>query len=574
VGSVAQLKEEAIALEGEMDLHRPWIDKVFLKCKCGGRMARTPEVIDCWFDTGGMPYAQYHWPFENRELFESQFPADFICEAVDQTRGWFYSLVAISTFMSHQPSFKNVMVSELILDEEGQKMSKSRGNVVDPDKVLDDVGADPLRWYLYASSPIWLPTRFSMDGVVEVARKMLGTLRNVHSFFTLYANIDGFDPRIHTVPPAERPVMDRWLLSRLNSLIQYVDAEMAQYEVTRAARALQDFVIDELSNWYVRRSRRRYWRHEMNQDKAAAYATLYEALETASRLLAPFLPFVTEDIYRHLVVPVRKDAPESIHLCDYPRSDPALVDGDLEASMDAVLRCVTLVRAARNRSKIKVKQPLPAVRIKLGAKVDEGLLGSLLNHLKEEVNVKEVHVEKDLSAYVTFDVLPRLDVLGPRLGAKLKALKDALKGLDPACISRLEAGQSICVKAGAEEIELGPADLLVRRNERAGYLFESDGTNSIALEITLTPELVAEGHARELVSRIQNLRKQSGFDVTDKIGLYISGGDLTARAFALFGEHIKSETLAAAIESNLPAGCSPFEFALGGETVKVVLEKR
>ena len=574
VGSVAELEEGAIALEGETDLHRPWIDKVFLKCECGGRMVRTPEVIDCWFDTGGMPYAQYHWPFENCDLFESQFPADFICEAVDQTRGWFYSLVAISTFMSHKPSFKNVMVSELILDEQGQKMSKSRGNVVDPFKVLDEVGADPLRWYLYASSPIWLPTRFSMDGVVEVARKMLGTLRNVHSFFTLYANIDGFDPRVHRVQPSERPVMDRWLLSRLNSLIQYVDNEMDQYEVTRAARALQDFVIDELSNWYVRRSRRRYWRHEMNQDKAAAYATLYEALETTSRLLAPFLPFVTEDMYRHLVTGVAQDAPESVHLCDYPRSDPALVDRDLEASMEAVLRCVTLVRAARNRSKIKVKQPLPAVHVRLGTKVDDGLLASLLHHLKEEVNVKEVLVEKDLSAYVTFDVLPRLDLLGPRLGAKLNAVKQALKGLDAASVATLEAGQPIRVKAGGEEIELGPADLIVKRNEREGYLFESDGANSIALETALTPELLAEGHARELVSRIQNLRKQAGFDVTDKIALYISGGDLTARTFALFGEHIKSETLAVEIESNLPAGCSPFEFVLGGEKVKVMLEKR
>ena len=329
-------------------------------------MRRTPEVIDCWFDTGCMPYAQYHWPFENKEIFESQFPAEFICEAVDQTRGWFYSLVAISTFMSHRPSFKNVLVTELLLDEKGQKMSKSRGNIVAPHDIANSVGADPLRWYLYTTSPVWLPTRFSTEGVTEVARKMLGTLRNVHSFFTLYANIDGFDPRIHRMPVERRPVMDRWIISRLNTVIGYADSELAIYEVTRAARALQDFVIEDLSNWYVRRSRRRYWRHEMNDDKTSAYATLYEVLVALSRALAPFMPFVAEEIYRHLVPPVDEAAPESVHLCDYPESDRSLVDGDLEAAMDAVVKCVSLVRAARNRAKIKVKQPLPTARIKPG----------------------------------------------------------------------------------------------------------------------------------------------------------------------------------------------------------------
>jgi isoleucyl-tRNA synthetase len=573
VGGVAELKAKAIDFSGEVDLHRPWIDKVVLRCECGGKMTRTPEVIDCWFDTGGMPYAQYHYPFENKDLFESQFPADFICEAVDQTRGWFYSLLAISTFMSHQPSFRNVMVSELVLDETGQKMSKSRGRVVVPREVIAATGADPLRWYLYTTSPIWIPTRFSMDGVVEVARKMLGTLRNVHSFFTLYANIDCFDPRIHKIAIPKRPVMDRWLISRLNTVVRYVDAELAQYEVTRAARALQDFVVDDLSNWYVRRSRRRYWRHEMNDDKAAAYATLYETLVATSKLLAPFMPFVADEIYRHLVVPVEKGAPASIHLCDYPVSDAAHIDTDLEAAMGVVVRCVTLVRAARNRAKIKVKQPLPAARLKLGTKVDKHLLSSLLHHLKEEVNVKDVILEADLSAYVTYDVLPRFDLLGPKLGEKVKALKGALKEIDLASIARLESGLTITVKIDGQETELEPGEVTVRRTEREGHLFESDGSNAIVLDVKITPELLAEGHAREIVSRIQNLRKQSGFDVTDKIRIYVAGGELALRAFDLYGEHIKSETLAVAIESKLPSGEEPFEFAVGDESLKVVLKK-
>jgi isoleucyl-tRNA synthetase len=574
VGSVAELRERALELEGEVDLHRPWIDGVVLRCDCGGEARRTPEVIDCWFDTGGMPYAQYHWPFENRETFESQFPADFICEAVDQTRGWFYSLVAISTFMSHRPSFKNVLVTELLLDAEGQKMSKSRGNVVVPREITDSVGADPLRWYLYTTSPVWLPTRFSADGVVEVARKMLGTLRNVHSFFTLYATIDGFDPRRHRVELAKRPVMDRWIISRLNSLVQYVDAELDRYEVTRAARAIQDFVVDDLSNWYVRRSRRRYWRHEMGEDKMAAYATLYEALVTTAKLAAPFLPFVTEEIYKHLVAPLDESAPESVHLTDYPKSDPAAIDSDLEASMEAVVRCVTLVRAARNRAKIKVKQPLARARIKLAAKLDSDLLASLLGHLKEEVNVKEVAVEKDLSRYVTYEVLPRFDILGPRLGDKIKALKQALKGLEQAAIARLEAGLGIKLGLEGEEIELEAADLLVRRSERKGHLYETDGANSIVLDSVVTPELLVEGHAREVVSRIQNLRKQSGFDVTDTIAIHVAGGGVAQEVFKTYDQHIRSETLTVAIDFVLPAGAEPFEFELGGDKVKIVLEKR
>jgi isoleucyl-tRNA synthetase len=574
IGGLADLRARAVELRGEADLHRPWIDNVVLECSCGGKMRRTPEVIDCWFDTGCMPYAQYHWPFENKDLFESQFPAEFICEAVDQTRGWFYSLVAISTFMSHQPSFKNVLVTELLLDEKGQKMSKSRGNIVAPHDIANSVGADPLRWYLYTTSPVWLPTRFSTEGVTEVARKMLGTLRNVHSFFTLYANIDGFDPRVHRMPVGRRPVMDRWIISRLNTVVGYVDSELAIYEVTRAARALQDFVIEDLSNWYVRRSRRRYWRHEMNDDKTSAYATLYEVLVTVSKVVAPFMPFVAEEIYRHLVLPVDKDAPESVHLCDYPESDRSLVDADLEAAMEAVVKCVCLVRAARSRAKIKVKQPLPAARIKLASKIEGGLLASLLGHLKEEVNVKEVAVEADLSQYVTYDVLPRFDVLGPKLGEKVKVLKGALGRLELAAIARLEGGLPVAVDVAGEEIEIGAADVVVRRTEREGHLFESDGATAVVLDSKVTPELLAEGHARELVSRIQNLRKQSGFDVTDKIAIYIKGGELTAKAFAIFGEHIRSETLAVSVASRLPAGAAPQEFSLDGENVSVVLERQ
>ncbi|MFH1314440.1 MAG: isoleucine--tRNA ligase [Candidatus Eisenbacteria bacterium] len=574
VGSVEDLKARALELKGEMDLHRPWIDNVHLKCEaCGGRMVRTPEVIDCWFDAGAMPYAQYHYPFDEEGLFDGQFPADFISEAVDQTRGWFYSLLAISTFMSHEPCFKNVLVAGHVLDENGQKMSKSKGNVVDTQSVVDRTGADPLRWYLVASSPVWLPTRFNVDHVVEVARKLLGTLRNVHSFFTLYANIDCFDPRKHTVAIEKRSLMDRWLVSRLNSLIAYVDEELSGYEITRAARAIQDFVIDDLSNWYVRRSRRRYWRHEMNDDKASAYATLYEVLECLSRLVAPYLPFVADEIYRHLVLPVDDNAPRSVHLCDYPVSDPGLVDKDLEAAMDAVMRCVTLVRAARNRARIKVKQPLAGVRLKFRERVEGELLSALLQHLKEEVNVKEVSIDHDISDFVSYEVLPRFDVLGPRLGDKVKAVKDELASIDMASIAKIESGGTITVPVGGNDIELGPDDLTVRKSEKDGYLFESDGANSIVLDAGITPELLAEGCAREIVSGVQNLRKKSGFDVTDNVKIFISGGDLTARAIELYGEHIKSETLAVTIVSSLPDGKEPAELSVGEEKVAVVLEK-
>jgi isoleucyl-tRNA synthetase len=574
IGSIAELRERARAIEGEVDLHKPWIDGIEIECgECGGVMKRTPEVIDCWFDTGGMPYAQYHWPFENRELFETQFPAEFICEGIDQTRGWFYSLVAISTFMSHQPSFKNVMVCELVVDESGQKMSKSRGNVVDSWALMAKTGADPLRWYLYAASPIGVPKRFSEDQVVEVARKLLGTLRNVHSFFTLYANIDCFDPREHGIAVGKRTVMDRWLISRMNSLIATVDRELEEYETTRAARAIQYFVVEELSNWYVRRSRRRYWRKDMDDDKRAAYATLYEVLVSLSKLVAPFMPFVSDEMYRHLVLPVDKGAPESVHLALYPESDAALVDEDLEKAMDAMVKCVSLVRAARNRTRIKVKQPLSEVKLSLGDKVDEGLFGSLIDHLKEEVNIKQVVLEDGLSEYVTYEVLPRFDLLGPRLGDRVKALAAALKSLDAAEIAKLEKGGGITVELGGEEIELQAGEVNVRKTEREGVAFETDGLNSIVLDLTITPELLAEGYAREIVSKIQNLRKQSGFDVTDKIRIYISGGEHTANALGLYADHIKSETLAESLEREIPAGAEPLKVRIGEEAASVVLEK-
>jgi isoleucyl-tRNA synthetase len=574
VGSIQELRSLALVMEGEIDLHRPWLDGVVLKCEaCGGTMKRTPEVIDCWFDTGGMPYAQYHYPFENKDVFESQFPADFICEAVDQTRGWFYSMVAISTFMSHQSSFKNVMVAELILDETGQKMSKSRGNVVDTFDVIARTGADPLRWYLYASSPIWLPKKFSVDSVVDVARKVLGTLRNVFAFFTLYANIDGFDPRRDRVEIGDRTLMDRWLVSRLNSLSIYVDRELENYDVTRAARRIQDFIIDDLSNWYVRRSRRRYWRHEMTKDKISAYATLYEALVTLSGLAAPFLPFVTEEIYRNLVTPVDCDAPASVHLCDYPTGDAGLVDESLEAGMDLVMRWVSLVRAARNRARIKVKQPLGKAKLARTGDMPVEALMPLLEHLKEEVNLKEVTFEEDLSGYVTYEVVPRFDLLGPRLGGRVKAVKDALAraGLDAA--RALEDGKPVEVALDGETVEIKPDEVTLRKSEKEGWLFEGDGTCSIVLDTTLTPDLLAEGRAREIVSGIQNLRKQSGFDVTDSIRIHIRGDELTGRAVEIFSEHIKSETLALSIDSNLPAGGAVSELPAGDGEVSVVLER-
>ncbi|MGQ9604533.1 MAG: isoleucine--tRNA ligase [bacterium] len=574
VGSLEELKRLAIKMEGEIDLHRPWIDGVKLRCEeCGGVMDRTPEVIDCWFDTGGMPYAQYHYPFENRELFESQFPADFICEAVDQTRGWFYSLLAISTFMSHQSSFRNVMVAELILDEKGQKMSKSRGNVVRPRDVLSLVGADPLRWYLYSTSPIWIPKRFSTDQVVEVARKMLGTLRNVAAFFSLYANIDGFDPRVDSVAVKDRTLMDRWIISRLNSLVLYVDKELENYEITRAARAIQEFVIEELSNWYVRRSRRRYWRHEMNEDKISAYCTLYEVLITLSKILAPFMPFVSEEIYRHLVAPVDPGKPESVHLEDFPIADRNLIDEDLEEAMSAIISLASLVRAARNRIKIKVKQPLMEVKILIKKRPNQIYFDELIAQLKDEVNVKNVVFADDLSGFVSYEVKPRFDLLGPRLGERVKRLQEKLAHLDSPSVARLENQLVITVDLDGEEIEVKPDEVIVKKTELEGWVFESDGMNSIVLDTRLDEDLLAEGYARELVSTIQNLRKKMGFDVTDNIRIFYESDDSLNRVIEKHQAHIMAETLAISIENSLPKGSQPSEARIGGQGIKLVLQR-
>lgn len=574
VGSLEELRRLAVKIEGEVDLHRPWIDGVKLRCReCGGIMNRTPEVIDCWFDTGGMPYAQYHYPFENQDIFESQFPADFICEAVDQTRGWFYSLLAISTFMSHQSSFKNVMVAELILDEAGQKMSKSRGNVVRPQEVLSLVGADPLRWYLYASSPIWIPKRFSTDQVVEVARKMLGTLRNVASFFALYANIDAFDPRIDNVPVEDRTLMDRWIISRLNSLILYVDTELENYEITRAARAIQEFVIEDLSNWYVRRSRRRYWRHEMNQDKISAYCTLYEVLVTLSKLVAPFMPFVAEEIYRHIVIPVDPKASESVHLTDFPIADQSLIDKELEEVMSAIISLASLVRAARNRVKIKVKQPLPEVRISLKRRLNEQYFAELISHLKDEINVKNAILADDLSEFVSYEIKPRFDLLGPKLGEKVKKLQGCLAKLDASSILRLENQLPITVDLDGSQIEINPDEVIVRKTELEGWVFETDGLNSIVLDTRITEDLLAEGYARELVSTIQNLRKKMGFDVTDNIEIFFQADDQLAKVIERHRQHIMGETLAISITNGLPKGKDGFETRIGNKSIRLVLER-
>jgi isoleucyl-tRNA synthetase len=409
--------------------------------------------------------------------------------------------------------------------------------------------------------------------VKEVARKLLGTLRNVYSFFTLYASIDCFDPGVHRIEVKDRTMMDRWLISRVNSLVALVDSEIGNYHITRAARAIQDFIIDDLSNWYVRRSRRRYWRAEMNDDKTAAYATLYEVLVTLAKLLAPFMPFVAEEIYRNLVVPAYKEAPESVHLCDYPESVPELIDSDLEAGMREVMRAVTLIRAGRNRSRIKVKQPVASVRLSLGEKVDDDILSPLLEHLKEEVNVKEVLFEDDLSEYVSFAVIPKFDVLGPRLGDKVKHLKSVLAGLDTESIRKLDSGAAVTVSLDGEDFELEPDAVTVRKTEKEGFVFESSGAASIVLDANLTEELLVEGCAREIVSSIQNLRKKSGFEVTDNIRIHISGGGLVPRAVEAFREHIITETLADSIDYDLPEGAGPEAIKVAGEKVSIVIER-
>ena len=539
-------RQELFEMSGDeraktVELHRPYIDEITLKCpECGGEMHRVPEVIDCWFDSGAMPFAQHHYPFENKELFEQQFPANFISEAVDQTRGWFYSLLAESTLLFNKAPYKNVIVLGHVQDENGQKMSKSKGNAVDPFDALNKYGADAIRWYFYINSAPWLPNRFHGKAVVEGQRKFMSTLWNTYAFFVLYADIDNFDPTKYELNYDQLPVMDKWLLSRLNTTVQAVDNDLANYKIPEAARALQEFV-DEMSNWYVRRSRERFWAKGMEQDKINAYMTLYHALVTIAKTAAPMIPFMTEDIYQNLVRSVDKDALESIHLCDFPTVNEAWIDKDLEADMKELLEIVVLGRACRNTANIKNRQPIGTMYVKAEKKMSE----FYTDIIADELNVKEVKFADDVESFISYSFKPQLRTVGPKYGKLLGGIRQALTDINgTAAMNELRTNGVLKLDINGNDVELTEEDLLIETAQTEGYVSESDGETSVVLDTNLTPELIEEGFVREIISKIQTMRKEAGFEVMDKITVYADGNDKIQDVMKAHEDEIKSEVLA------------------------------
>ena len=542
IGSRAELAEKAgDPKAAEVELHRPYIDAVTIKCPdCGKEMHRVPEVLDCWFDSGAMPFAQHHYPFENKEVFEQQFPAKFISEAVDQTRGWFHSLMAESTLLFNKAPYENVIVLGHVQDENGQKMSKSKGNAVDPFDALETYGADAIRWYFYTASAPWIPKRFSGKLVLEGQRKFMSTLWNTYAFFVLYADIDNFDPTKYELNYDQLPVMDKWLLSRLNTTVQAVDNDLANYKIPEAARALQEFV-DEMSNWYVRRSRERFWAKGMEQDKINAYMTLYHALVTIAKTAAPMIPFMTEDMYQNLVRSVDKDAPESIHLCDFPTVNEAWIDKDLEADMKELLEIVVLGRACRNTANIKNRQPIGTMYVKAEKKMSE----FYTDIIADELNVKEVKFADDVESFISYSFKPQLRTVGPKYGKLLGGIRQALTDINgTAAMNELRTNGVLKLDINGNDVELTEEDLLIETAQTEGYVSESDGETSVVLDTNLTPELIEEGFVREIISKIQTMRKEAGFEVMDKIVVYAHGNDKIQDVMKAHEDEIKSEVLA------------------------------
>ena len=524
-----------------IELHRPYIDDITMKCPdCGKTMHRVPEVIDCWFDSGAMPFAQHHYPFENKDLFEQQFPADFISEAVDQTRGWFYSLLAESTLLFNKAPYKNVIVLGHVQDENGQKMSKSKGNAVDPFDALNKYGADAIRWYFYINSAPWLPNRFHGKAVVEGQRKFMSTLWNTYAFFVLYANIDNFDATKYTLNYDKLPVMDKWLLSKLNTMVKTVDADLDSYKIPEAARALQEFV-DDMSNWYVRRSRERFWAKGMEQDKINAYMTLYTALVTVAKAAAPMIPFMTEDIYQNLVRSIDADAPESIHLCDYPEVNEAWIDKDLEANMEELLEIVVLGRACRNTANIKNRQPIGTMYVKAEKAMDK----FYTDIIADELNVKEVKFADDVESFISYSFKPQLRTVGPKYGKLLNGIRTALSEIDgTAAMKELRDNGVLVLDIAGNRVELAEEDLLIETAQSEGYVTETDGETSVVLDTNLTPELIQEGFVREIISKVQTMRKEAGFEVMDKIIVYAKDNDKIMDIMKANQDEIKREVLA------------------------------
>ena len=563
-------KEMDQEANGEVELHRPFIDDVTITCpKCGKQMHRVPEVIDCWFDSGSMPFAQHHYPFENKELFEQQFPADFISEAVDQTRGWFYSLLAISTLIFNKAPYKNVIVLGHVQDENGQKMSKSKGNAVDPFDALQTYGADAIRWYFYINSAPWLPNRFHGKAVIEGQRRFMGTLWNTYAFFVLYANIDNFDATKYTLEYDKLPVMDKWLLSKLNSLIKEVDDDLGNYRIPEAARALQDFV-DDMSNWYVRRSRERFWAKGMEQDKINAYMTLYTALVTVAKVAAPMIPFMTEDIYQNLVRSLDKEAPESIHLCDFPVANEAHIDKDLEAKMEEVLKVVVLGRAARNTANIKNRQPIGRMFVKAETALPE----FYQEIIQDELNVKKVEFTDDVRAFTSYSFKPQLRTVGRKYGKYVNEIKEILAGLDgnQAMDTLNETDLLSFETQDGTKVELAKEDLLIDMAQVPGFVSEGDNFVTVVLDTNLTPELIEEGFVREIISKIQTMRKEAGFEVMNHINVFQDGNDKLAEILKKHIEEIKKEVLADNILIGTMSGYTK-EWDINGEKGMFGVEK-
>ena len=569
IGSIEELKEKADNCPDDIELHRPYIDAVTIKCpKCGKEMHRVPEVIDCWFDSGSMPFAQHHYPFENKETFEKQFPAQFISEAVDQTRGWFYSLLAISTLLFNKAPYENVIVLGLVQDENGQKMSKSKGNAVDPFDALQTYGADAIRWYFYTSSAPWLPSRFAGKTVVEGQRKFMGTLWNTYAFFVLYANIDNFDATKYSLEYDKLAVMDKWLLSRLESTVKAVDDNLANYRIPEAAKALQSFV-DDMSNWYVRRSRERFWAKGMEQDKINAYMTLYTALVTVAKAVAPMIPFMTEDIYQNLVKSIDASAPESIHLCDFPEVHENWIDPKMEEDMADLLEIVVMGRAARNTANIKNRQPIGTMYVKSEFQLSE----FYKEIIEDELNVKEVVFKDDIADFISYSFKPQMRTVGPKYGKLLNKIKTVLSELDGnKAMAELKSTGELKLDIDGQEIVLLEEDLLIDMAQMEGYVSESDHTITVVLDTNLTPELIEEGFVRELVSKIQTMRKEAGFEVMDKIRVYAKDNDKIVDIMKNHGDEIKSEVLAEDIVTGETKGYEK-EWNINSEKVTMAVER-
>ncbi len=566
--------EHKAAFKKDVNLHKPMIDEITLKCpSCGGVMYRTPEVIDCWFDSGSMPYAQWHYPFEHKEDFKDMFPCEFISEAVDQTRGWFYSLLAISSFLFDQPAFKNVIVIEFIQDKDGTKMSKSKGNAIDPWEVLNDQGADALRWYMLWVSQPWLPTRIDQKAITEVERKFLSTLRNTYSFFALYANIDKFEPSRHRVEVKERSDMDRWILSRLNSLIGEVTFGLDHYDLTRPARLIQEFVIEDLSNWYVRRSRRRFWQSGETKDKVSAYLTLWECLVAVCKLVAPYTPFIAEELYQELCVKVDPDLPISIHLSDFPIASEKYVDLKLQRKMDLLRKIVTLGRAARSRVEIKIRQPLGEMLLKLPKGDSKEDLKSLFGLISDELNVKKISwLEQDISL-TELSAKPNFSRLGPKWGKKANQVAEKIKSLNQTELKKFRDEGKLVIEMDGTALEFAPEDMEISEKEKPSWVVETENEYQVALSTVLTEELKDEGFARELVNKIQNMRKSAGFEVMDRIWVDINTTPRLNRAIKSFEDYVKKETLTQKLSLSGIKGEHTEEWDINGEKATISVQR-